>query len=244
MVIIDPDVGHLDKAASRARVLVIEDSPEYRVMVSTVLSNAGYEVAEASDGRSGLDLAVTFDPAVILLDLGLPDLDGLTVCEELRRFTDAYIMMLTGRDGEDSRYDGLTVGADDYLTKPFAAKELVLRVEVLLRRPRVGAPSKPPDLEFGDIRVDRTARRVWVADREVNLTKIELAMLDALMAQPDVALERRTLAMAIWGPHWVGEDHVINVHLANLRKKIDADTGGRIVTVRGVGYRFEPHSSS
>lgn len=244
MAIAGPDIAAVDSSSSRALALIIEDSPEYRLMVSTILSNAGYEIAEAADGRTGLDLAVTFDPAVVILDLGLPDLDGLTVCEELRKFTDAYVMMLTGRDGEESRFEGLTVGADDYLTKPFAAKELLLRVEVLLRRPRTTSAPTPTVSEFGDIRIDRTARRVWVGDREVNLTKIELAMLDALTAQPGAALERRTLAMAIWGPHWVGEDHVINVHLANLRKKIDADTGGRIVTVRGVGYRFEPHCSS
>ncbi len=230
-------------AAARARVLVIEDSPEFRLMVATVLENAGHEVVLASDGSKGLELAGSTNPSVIVLDLGLPDIDGLEVCQKLRSFTDAYVLMLSGRDGQEDKYEGLTVGADEYLTKPFEAKELLLRIEVLLRRPRSSASQPEPGstgVSFGDVRIEEDARRVWVGDREVNLTKIEFAMLQALADEVGAARSRAAIATAVWGPHWVGDDHVINVHMANLRKKLDVDSVKRIVTVRGIGYRLEP----
>ncbi len=220
-------------------ILLIEDSPEFQVVIESVLTAAGYQVHVESDGKSGLERAKLVDPVLVVLDLGLPDLDGLAVCEELRSFTDAYVLMLSGRDTQEDKYLGLTIGADDYITKPFAAKELLLRIEVLLRRPRTGLFASKAIAVHGDLRVDRDAHQVWIDDQEVSLTKIEFAMLSALIAKPDVAHERKALALEIWGPHWVGEDHVINVHMANLRKKIDADAGGRIGTVRGIGYRLQ-----
>ena len=234
-----------DGAASstRARVLVIEDSPEFRLVVKTVLENAGHEVLMASDGTTGLQLAAANDPSVVILDLGLPDIDGLGVCEQLRSFTDAYVIMLTGRTAQEQKYEGLRAGADDYVSKPFDPKELLLRIEVLVRRPRVGSQQTEQALSVGDITIDRAAHRVLVAGREVSLTKIELSMLEALVANVGAAQSRNALALAVWGPHWVGDDHVINVHIANLRKKLEADEKKRILTVRGIGYRLEPAGS-
>ncbi len=233
--------GETNSPNSGTRVLVVEDAPEFQLVVCSLLEANGYSVESAVDGASGLEAARTFDPAVVILDLGLPDMDGMSVCEELRSFTDAYVLMLTGRTEDEDRYRGLEVGADDYLTKPFEAKELLLRISVLLRRPRAGTVTEITSgpVEYGDLRIDRLAHQIWVGDNEIHLTKIEFAMLQALTTTPGAALSRRELAESVWGPHWVGEDHVINVHVANLRKKIDADAGGRIATVRGIGYRFE-----
>lgn len=226
---------------SPIRVLVVEDAPEFQIMISALLRGDGYEVLVVGDGESAIEQVHDYSPDVVVLDLGLPDIDGLVVCERLREHTDAYVLMLTGRTGTEHRVDGLSAGADDYLAKPFEASELLLRIEVLLRRPRA---SLSLTSSLGDVVIDRKSHQVTVAGRLVALTKIELAMLEALVGEPGAARSRNELARAVWGPHWVGDDHVINVHVANLRKKIDADAGGRIATVRGIGYRFDTQQAA
>ncbi len=227
--------------SARVRVLVVEDAPEFQILISSLLDKKGYDVLVVADGLTAMAELAAFDPAVIVLDLGLPDIDGLEVCHRVREQTDAYVLMLTGRTGTEHRVEGLTAGADDYLAKPFEPSELLIRIEVLLRRPRTGVRSPS---QLGDVTIDRKSHQVSIAGRPVALTKIELAMLEALVDEPGTARTRNELAVAVWGPHWVGDDHVINVHVANLRKKIDADAAGRIATVRGVGYRFDTQQAA
>ncbi len=220
------------------QVLVIEDAPEFQHIHRESLSKAGYRVAVAGDGARALELARSLEPAVIILDLVLPDVDGMDLCAELRRFTDAYIIMVTGRGDEVDKLVGLAAGADDYMTKPFSNRELVARVGVLLRRPRSLGADEESVRDFGDLVVDVDAREVRVSEALVSLTKIEFDILDALTEDPSVVRSRQSILEHVWGPNWVGDTHVIDVHLANLRKKIDHNGVKHIKTIRGVGYRF------
>ena len=219
-------------------VLVVEDAPEFQHLHRESLSKAGYRVSVAGDGARALEIARSVDPSVIILDLVLPDADGMDLCAEFRRFTDAYIIMVTGRTGEVDKLVGLAAGADDYVTKPFSSRELVARVGVLLRRPR-GMQNERSDVrDLGDLTVDISAREVQLDGELCALTKIEFDLLDALTEDPNVVRSRQSLIGHVWGPNWVGDTHVIDVHLANLRKKIDSNGTKHIKTVRGVGYRF------
>ena len=192
-----------------------------------------------------IELARSMDPDVVVLDIGLPGADGVTVCRELRTFTDAYVIMLTARDDEVDRLVGLAVGADDYMTKPFSARELLARVHVVLRRPRVGlgvspAPtsSRTDIVDIGDVRLDRLAHEVRLDGELIQLTKIEFDLLDTMVSRPGMVFSRRLLLETVWGDDWFGDDHLISVHMANLRKKLDRRGRKHITTVRGVGYRF------
>jgi DNA-binding response OmpR family regulator len=230
------------RESAQARVLVIEDSPEVVDVISAALGpDRRYEIRSAADGRLGLELARTFAPDVVILDLGLPGLDGTEVCREVRTFSDAYVLILSARDDEVDRLVGLSVGADDYMTKPFSPRELALRVQVLLRRPRGGAEgdgAQPRLIETGGLRVDMLAREVTLHDEPVELTRIEFDLLVALASRPDMVYSRRLLVETVWGDDWFGDDHLVSVHVANLRKKIDRDGCDHIKTVRGVGYRM------
>lgn len=227
-------------------VLVIEDAPEFVEMISTALGAEGYRVLSSQDGESGLELARTERPDVIILDLTLPGVDGLEVCRRLRTFTDAYIIMVTARGTEVDRLVGLAVGADDYLVKPFSVRELMARVQVVLRRPRTDrepegdAADTSMRRELGDMIVDLGTHEVTVADQVVHLTKIEFQLLGTLTSRPSMVFTREMLIESVWGPHWVGDSHVVDVHIANMRKKIDLGDQSHIRTVRGVGYRFTP----
>lgn len=238
-------MSNTDTTAGSPRVLVIEDAPEILQMVEAVLTRDGaYAVATATNGAESLEIARSFDPDVVVLDLGLPGMDGVEVCRQLRSFTDAYVLMLTGRDDEVDRLVGLAVGADDYMTKPFSTRELVARVQVLLRRPRGGMHAKtdePQDdgtIQVGDLQIDPLSREVHVADTAIELTKIEFDLLATLAARPEMVFTRRLLMDSVWGDDWYGDDHMISVHMANLRKKIDIGDARHIKTVRGVGYRI------
>ena len=219
-------------------VLVVEDAPEFQHLHRESLSKAGYRVSVAGDGARALEIARSVDPSVIILDIVLPDADGMDLCAEFRRFTDAYIIMVTSRTEEVDKLVGLAAGADDYVTKPFSSRELVARVGVLLRRPR-GMQNERSDVrDLGDLTVDISAREVQLDGELCALTKIEFDLLDALTEDPNVVRSRQSLIEHVWGPNWVGDTHVIDVHLANLRKKIDSNGTKHIKTVRGVGYRF------
>jgi len=185
-----------------------------------------------------LEIARSVNPAVIILDLVLPDADGMDLCAEFRRFTDAYIIMVTSRTDEVDKLVGLAAGADDYVTKPFSNRELVARVGVLLRRPRGIESSATTTRELGDLEVDVAAREVALEGEQCALTKIEFDLLDALTEDTNLVRSCQSLIEHIWGPNWVGDAHVIDVHLANLRKKIDRNGAKHIKTIRGVGYRF------
>ena len=219
-------------------ILVVEDAPEFQHIHRESLSKAGYRVSVAGDGARALEIARSMDPVVIVLDLVLPDVDGMELCAEFRKFTDAYIIMVTSRTDEVDKLVGLAAGADDYITKPFSNRELVARVGVLLRRPRTLGSEESNSRDFGDLVVDAASREVSLEGEAVSLTKIEFDILDALTIDANVVRSRESLLEHVWGPNWVGDTHVIDVHLANLRKKVDANGVKHIKTIRGVGYRF------
>jgi DNA-binding response OmpR family regulator len=222
------------------RVLVVEDSAVFQAIIREALEREGFSVALAADGHEGLHLARELEPPVVILDLNLPGLDGLEVCRRLRQFSDAYVVMLTGRDDEVDKLVGLSAGADDYVVKPFSGRELVARVRAMLRRPRSGGPSDALR-RIGDLEIDTLARDVRAGGRAVNLTRIEFDLLDALSGQPRVVFTRDQLLERVWGPTWFGDDHVVDVHLSKLRQKLgdDPQSPRYIRTVRGIGYRFE-----
>ncbi|MBU4213748.1 MAG: response regulator transcription factor [Actinobacteria bacterium] len=216
-------------------MLVVDDEPDIRRVVVAYLSQAGYEVLEAADGTRALALARERRPDVVVLDLALPDLDGVEVCRRLRTFTDAYVLMLTARAEEVDTLIGLSVGADDYLTKPFSPKVLLARVAVLLRRPRA---ERTDTRVLGDLVLDPDARLVTVAGGPVELTRTEFDLLAALTERPRQVLTRAQLIDRVWGGDWVGDERLVDVHVAHLRAKLGPDAGRRyVVTVRGVGFR-------
>jgi len=217
-------------------VLVVEDAPEFARIVSTVLENAGHQVrlaATMAEALAEMDIRV---PDVVILDLGLPDGDGLDLCRVIRERSSVYVLMLTGRDDEVDKLLGFRLGADDYVTKPFSARELAARVEAMLRRPRPEPSGEAPRV-FGELSIDTSAREVTVAGVKADLTRIEFDLLDTMSANPKVVFNRQQLLDRVWGPGWYGDDHVVDVHIANLRKKLDM-VGAKswVRTVRGVGY--------
>jgi DNA-binding response OmpR family regulator len=228
---------------TRDKALVIEDAPDVRLLLRETLAQAGFEVAEAGTGTQGLDLAAKLHPDLVTLDLILPDIDGIEVCRRLRSVSNAYLIMLTARTEEADRLIGLEVGADDYMLKPFSPRELRARVTAMLRRPRLddpGAPPAPSVLRSADLVVDRDLREVTRGGTPVPLTRTEFDLLVTFMSQPRRVWERETLARQVWHTEWAVNDHVIDVHVANLRHKLgeSADGAGLVRTVRGVGYRF------
>ncbi len=220
------------------RVLVVEDELVLAGMVVNYLNRAGFVARAVHTGSEAITLVREWAPDVVVLDLGLPGLDGIEVCRRLRGFSDCYVIMLTARADEEDTLMGLAVGADDYMTKPFSVRELVARVQTQLRRPR----SVPTEARraFGSLVVDPGAREVLLGEAVIELTPTEFDVLETLSAQPDRAFTRRQLIDAIWGEHWVGDDHLVDVHVGNLRKKLgDAASAPRFVTtVRGHGYRM------
>lgn len=229
---------------SAATVLVVEDERDLAAMVGSYVARAGYAVQLAYTGPDAIDLARALDPDVVVLDLGLPGLDGVEVCRRLRTFTDCYLLMLTARTDEVDRLIGLSVGADDYITKPFSPRELVARIRAVLRRPRRPAGSLSGDAAapyvHGALIVDPTGRRVTLSGRPVELTRTEFDILALLACSPHAAFSRRRIIDEVWDPAWVGDEHVVDVHIAHLRRKLgdDAAAPAYIDTVRGVGYRM------
>lgn len=219
---------------------MVDDEPSLVTVVAGYLRREGYTVYTAGDGETALDTARRTRPDVVVLDLMLPGIDGVEVCRQLRTFTDAYILMLSARGEEVDKLVGLSVGADDYLTKPFSPRELVARVKVMLRRPRTAAAD--PVRRFGDLAVDAQAREVHLDGQPVDLTRTEFDLLDALSAQPRQAFSRAQLIAAVWGEGWVGDEHLVDIHIGHIRRKLGDDPADPrfIRTVRGVGYRMGP----
>jgi DNA-binding response OmpR family regulator len=210
---------------SGARVLIIEDETTLAGMIAAYMSRAGYDSSVVHTGPDGVQAARDLAPDVVILDLGLPGLDGIEVCRQLRTFTDCYVIVVTARKDEI---------------------ELVARVQAVLRRPRTGSTTasgtarSEPTRVFGALRVDPDGQRVHLRDVEVALTPTERDLLMALTRRPSMAFSRRQLIDDIWGPDWVGDEHLVDVHVAHLRRKLgdDPETGRYITTVRGVGYRM------
>lgn len=222
------------------RILVVDDEPPIVELVTGYLEREGWSVSIAGDGLTALDTVRAVQPDVVVLDVMLPGIDGIEVCRRLRTFSDAYVLMLTARSEEIDRIMGLTVGADDYLVKPFSPRELVARVKVLLRRPRIAGQVEasgalPPGLEL-----DVARRIVRVDGMAVEPTALEFNLLSALARSPGVVISRQALLEAVWGSALAGDEHLVDVHVANLRRKLGDDPAiPRFVeTVRGVGYRL------
>lgn len=233
-----------DQAAPGTRVLVVDDEKALANVVASYLERAGYDVTLEHTGPAAIARAKELDPDVIVLDLGLPGVDGIEVCRQVRTFSDCYILMLTARSDEVDRLVGLSVGADDYITKPFSNRELVARVQTVLRRPRrpVTAPegdTEPPRV-FGTLHIDADGREVWLDGETVHLTRTEFDILDVISSLPKLALSRRQIIDQVWDSSWFGDDHVVDVHVANVRRKLGDDPNDPryILTVRGVGYRM------
>jgi two-component system alkaline phosphatase synthesis response regulator PhoP len=223
------------------RILIVDDERPLRDLVAGYLRREGYDVLAAADGPTALDIARASRPDLVILDVMLPGLDGVEVCRRLRQFSDAYVLMLTARTEEIDKIVGLSVGADDYVTKPFSPRELVARVKALFRRPHSGGgePNEPPVCRFGALVIDEGRHEVIKYGAMVALTAREFALLSTLAAHPKRVFSRSQLLEHVWGQEYY-DDHVVDVHVANLRKKIEDDPARPIYieTVRGVGYRF------
>ena len=228
-------------AAAAAHVLVVDDETVLAGLVANYLQRAGFRTSTAFDGDMAVERALAERPDVVVLDLGLPGRDGLEVCREIRRHSDCYIIMLTARHEEIDKLIGLSSGADDYMTKPFSARELVARVQVLLRRPRADRVVEEPARTIGLLRIEPDGRRVFVDAVEVEVTRTEFDLLNVLSARPRVAFTRRQVVDAVWGEDWVGDEHLVDVHVLHVRRKLARESPAVFVeTVRGVGYRMGP----
>jgi two-component system alkaline phosphatase synthesis response regulator PhoP len=220
-------------------ILVVEDEPGIARLVQDYLERAGFAVVRASTAADALALARAKTPALVVLDLGLPDLDGLDVTRELRRLGNTPIVMLTARGDESDRIVGLELGADDYIVKPFSPKELVARVRAVLRRGEKTAP-RAETVRALDVVIDVPRRRVTVGDRRVELTATEFALLETLAREPGRVFSRGQLLDAVHGVSFESYERAVDAHVKNLRRKIEPQPGPPryIQTVHGVGYRF------
>ena len=224
--------------ARASRILVVDDEPPIVDLVTGYLEREGWAVTSVGDGAEAIEVVRAVDPDVVILDVMLPGLDGVEVCRRLCTFSDAYVIMLTARGEEIDRIMGLTVGADDYLVKPFSPRELVARVKALLRRPRASAT--PPGAPPAGLEIDEGRRLVRIDGSPVDVTALEFNLLATLAREPGIVIGRQALLDALWGPDYVGDDHLVDVHVANLRRKLGDDPAGPrfVETVRGVGYRL------
>jgi DNA-binding response OmpR family regulator len=223
------------------KILLVEDEATVRETLVSSLKAEGYEVDAAADGAAGLRLARETAPDLIVLDLMLPEIDGLSVCRILRRESDVPIIMLTARGAEMDKIVGLETGADDYVVKPFSLGELMARVRANLRRVDSDTRQARTRLQSGDLVLDLIARRVHRGETEVRLTHKEFDLLAELMRNTGAVLSRDLLLTQVWGYDYLGDSHTVDVHIRWLREKIEDDASAprRITTVRGVGYRFE-----
>jgi two-component system KDP operon response regulator KdpE len=226
----------------RARILVVEDEPDIRRFVRMTLESEGHEVFEAATLERGLIEAGSRRPELAIVDLGLPDGDGVDLIRDLRTWSAAPIIVLSARSGETDKVCALDAGADDYLVKPFGAAELLARVRAQLRRLSLFSPSADPVLRFGSVTVDLTRRVVERHGAPVHLTPIEYRLLTHLASQPDRVVTHQQLLKAVWGPGHAQDTHYVRVHMANLRKKIEDEPSmpKHLLTEAGVGYRFRP----
>lgn len=223
-------------------ILIVEDEETLREQLSQNLTIEGYDILTAADGQEGLDMARTEQPDLIVLDLMLPRLDGLSVCRMIRRDSQVPIIMLSARGMEMDKITGLETGADDYVVKPFGMGELLARVKANLRREASQVAARNPTvIESDDLKIDLIARRAWLKDVELHLTQKEFGLLVELMRNNGVVLSRDLLLAQVWGHDYIGNSHTVDVHIRWLREKIEDNPSKptRITTVRGVGYRFE-----
>lgn len=227
-----------------AKILVVDDDPAIRNLILRFLSQKNYQMEAADNGKTALDIFAQFNPDLVILDVNLPDALGYNLCEEMQKRTDVFVLMLTSRTDTEDKATGFRKGADDYLTKPFDLQELEFRVNAILKRQRMVAPSiaKQP-LIFDYLIVDPERREVKVNGDIVPFTALEFDLLYFLASHPGQALSRPTLISEVWDySEIVGDQRVVDVHIGQIRKKIEVDASqpSLIKTIRGYGYRFEP----
>jgi DNA-binding response OmpR family regulator len=222
-------------STERGTIVVVDDEANIADLVALYLDREGYRVVKAATGNEGLEAFREHRPRLVVLDIGLPDIDGLEVCKRIRASSQIPVIFLTARDGEIDRILGLELGGDDYLTKPFSPAELVARVRAVLRRTD-GAPA-PEVVQAGKVTIDTGRREVRVGDAVIDVTTKEFDLLRYLAERPGLALSRQQILDGVWGYDWFGDPRTVDVHIAQVRKKIGDAV--EIKTVRGVGYRLE-----
>jgi DNA-binding response OmpR family regulator len=220
----------------RGTILVVDDEANIADLVELYLRREGFRVVQAATGEAALSAVTDHRPRLVVLDVGLPDIDGLEVCRRLRRSTTLPVIFLTARDTEVDRVLGLELGADDYVTKPFSAPELVARVKAVLRRTE-GASQAADVLQVGDVAVDVGRREVRVREQSVEFTTKEFDLLRFLAERAGLALSRQQILDGVWGHDWFGDARTVDVHIAHVRRKVDDAV--KITTVRGIGYRLD-----
>ena len=226
--------------ADSPRVVVADDEENIRTLVGSYLRAEGYDVVTAENGAEAVDLVRRRQPDLVVLDILMPGIDGIEALREIRTFSDVYVIMLTARAEETDKLIGLSVGADDYLTKPFSPRELVARVKAVLRRSRPSSRTGAEVQEFAGLRIDTASREVAVDGGLVSTTALEFDLLAAMASQPGRVYSRAQLLEKVWGWDYVGDDRVVDVHIRNLRRALGDDAADPrfIGTVRNVGYRF------
>jgi two-component system OmpR family response regulator len=221
------------------RILIADDEPNIREVISFALERAGYAVVAARNGSEALQALRRGPVDLIVLDVGMPEMDGLEVCRQVRKTSDVPILFLSARDEEIDRVLGLEIGGDDYVTKPFSARELVARVNVILKRARNGGPQPPSALSHGRVRLDAARHGVWFGETELSLTALEFEILTAFMGRPEVVFNREQIMAAAYGASTFVSDRTIDSHIRNLRAKFaEAGCSSIIETVHGVGFRL------
>ena len=226
--------------SKKSLILIVEDDASIRDFLRTALNTAGFQVSEAITGEEALDRAQRKPPDLVILDLGLPDVDGQVVLQKLREWLTAPVIVLSARNQETQKVAALDSGADDYLTKPFSTAELLARIRVALRHADGGPGGKSPIFEHGNLKIDLSAHRVFVNGNDVHLTPIEYNLLTALVRSAGKVLTHRQLLTEIWGPQQAQDTHYLRVFMAGLRRKIEDDLAQPryLQTEQGVGYRF------
>ncbi len=226
------------------KILVVDDEESIVDLLRSYLTNEGFQVEAAMDGPTALARARSFQPDVVVLDIMLPGLDGVEVLRRLRSESPVYVVMLTAKSEEADKVVGLSVGADDYVTKPFSPRELTARIRAILRRERSSGREQPRVLIFRHLRIDPSRREVWKDEEAIELTTLEFDLLHALASYPGHVLSREQLLERVWGADYFGDDRVVDAHIKKLRQKLGDDAGEPrfIQTVRGIGYKFVTES--
>jgi two-component system alkaline phosphatase synthesis response regulator PhoP len=220
------------------KVLIVDDEEKILNLVTSYLEREGYEIFTALDGLEGLTLCKKVNPDIIVLDIMLPGMDGIELLSQIRRESNVYVIMLTAKTEEIDKIVGLSVGADDYVTKPFSPRELTARIKAALRRLKISGQEIEKDiLSYNTIKMNLGSRKIWVKDLAIELTAMEFDLLKALAEHPGLVLSREQLLEKVWGHDYFGELRVVDVHIGHIRQKLGDDR--YISTVRGVGYRFE-----
>jgi len=225
-----------------AKILVVDDDPAIRNLIHRFLTKQNYQIESAEDGKGALAIFEQFNPDLVILDVNLPDANGYTLCQEMQGRTGVFVLLLTSRTDEADKIKGFSLGADDYITKPFSLGELEVRVAAILKRQRPVTAAEQQCLSFNQLSIDPVRREVMLNEDMVPLTALEFDLLHFLASHPGRVWRRAELIQKVWDYEYVGDQRVVDVHIGQIRKKIEIDTNqpALIQTVRGVGYKFEP----